>query len=82
MSGLFLNRNNGGRSYNYSIRPVKIDCNFVVDSADTGGLGIRLLKGSGVRNVYMHTSATAAAGNPNPAAGYALIQLQNLVKKR
>ncbi len=71
---------NGGRSYSFLNRPVLIDCNFVV--TPTNGLGITSLKGSGVQNVFMHTSTTPARGNnnylnPNPAAGYALIQLQN-----
>lgn len=73
---------NGGRTYSFLNRPVLIDCNFVVDSANGNGLGINSLKGAGVQNVFMHTSASAGRGNnnylnPNPAAGYALIQLQN-----
>lgn len=55
--------------------PVLIDCNFIVDSTNGNGLGIRSLKGQGVTNVYMHTSATPAAGNPNPASGVILVQL-------
>lgn len=52
-----------------------IDVNFVVDSTNGNGLGLRSLKGSPlVSNVFMHTSATPASGNPNPAAGYALIE--------
>lgn len=74
--------NNGGRSYSYLNKPVLIDCNFIVDSSNGNGLGIRSLKGSGVQNVFMHTSSSAGIGNngilnPNPAAGYALIQLAN-----
>ena len=69
--------NNGGRSYDFLVKPVKIDCNFVVDAANGNGLGLRSLKGAGVQNVYMHTSSTPAAGSPNPAAGYALIKLAN-----
>lgn len=57
--------------------PVLIDCNFVVDSTNGNGLGIRSLKGPYVANVYMHTSATPSAGNPNPAAGTILVQLQD-----
>lgn len=57
--------------------PVLLDCNFIVDSANGNGLGIRSLKGAGIQNVYMHTSATPAAGNPNPAAGVILVQLDN-----
>lgn len=73
---------NGGRTYSFLNRPVLIDCNFIVDSTNGNGLGIRSLKGSGVQNVFMHTSSTAGRGangilNPNPAAGYALIQLAN-----
>src|ERR1017187_4244586 len=55
--------------------PVLLDCNFVVDSTNGNGLGIRSLKGPAVQAVYMHTSATPAAGNPNPAAGTIIIQL-------
>lgn len=77
--------NNGGRFYSTLVRPVLIDCNFVVDSANSNGLGIRALKGAGVKDVFMYTSASAGRGNSgllNPMAqtasqGYALIQLQN-----
>lgn len=73
---------NGGRQYSYLNRPVLIDCNFIVDSTNGNGLGIRSLKGSGVQNVFMNTSSTPGLGangvlNPNPAAGYAVIQLAN-----
>ncbi len=75
---------NGGRSYSFLNRPVKVDCSFTVDA--TNGLGITGLKGSGVQNVFMHTSTTPASGNnsvlnPNPAAGFALIQLANNYNK-
>lgn len=54
----------------------QIDINFIVDSTNGNGLGIRSLKGSPlVKNVYMHTSATPAVGNPNPVVGVAVIQL-------
>jgi hypothetical protein len=74
--------NNGGRFYDFLNRPVLIDCNFVVDSTNGNGLGIRSLKGAGVQNVFMHTTASPGIGangqlNPNPAPGYALIQLMN-----
>jgi hypothetical protein len=74
--------NNGGRSYDSLVQPVTIDCNFVVDSANGNGLGIRNLKGPGVANVFMHTSATPGAGangyvNPNPASGYVMVQFAN-----
>lgn len=71
--------NNGGRTYSFLNRPVLIDCNFIVDAANGNGLGIRSLKGQGVKNVFMHTSSTAGSNrgylNPNPLSGYALIQL-------
>jgi hypothetical protein len=50
--------NNGGRVFSFAAQPVLIDCNFVVDRANGNGLGIRSLKGQGVRNVYMATSAS------------------------
>lgn len=75
---------NGGREYSFLNRPVLIDCQFTV--AATNGVGITSLIGSGVQNVFMHTSTTPAVGNngilnPNPAAGYALIQLANNYNK-
>ena len=82
--------NNGGRFYSYGSQPVLIDCNFVVDQANGNGLGIRSLKGQGVRNVYMYTSSTPAKGaaptitNPFSAAagaGYALIQLRHAANR-
>lgn len=57
--------------------PVLLDCNFVVDSTNGNGLGIRSLKGPYVQAVYMHTSASPAAGNPNPASGTIVVQLQD-----
>lgn len=71
------------------VKPVLLDCNFVVDSANGNGLGIRSLKGPMIQNVFMHTSATPANGNtnpatpnvavlnPNPAAGSIIIQFQD-----
>ena len=71
------NRNfsNGGKIRIMHIEPVLVDCNFIVDSTNGNGLGVRSLKGPLVQNVYMHTSATPATGNPNPASGTILIQL-------
>lgn len=69
--------------------PVLIDCNFIVDSANGNGLGIRSLKGPYVQNVFMHTSASPGVGNsnpatpgisvtnPNPASGTIVVQLQD-----
>lgn len=49
---------NGGRFYSFLNRPVLIDCNFTVDSTNGNGLGVRNLKGWGVQNVFMATSAS------------------------
>lgn len=50
------NGQNGGHFYSNITQPVKIDLNFVVDSANGNGLGIRSLKSNGyVDNVFMHT---------------------------
>lgn len=57
--------------------PVLVTCNFIVDSTNGNGLGIRSLKGATVANVFMNTSATPASGNPNPAAGTIVVQLQD-----
>jgi hypothetical protein len=71
------NRNwaSAGKIYSMHVQPVLLDCNFVVDSSNANGLGIRSLKGPAVQAVYMHTSSTPATGNPNPAAGYIVVQL-------
>jgi len=80
---------NGGKMYAMHVKPVMIDCNFVVDSSNGNGLGIRSLKGPMVQNVFMHTSSTPGAGNsnpatpnisitnPNPESGVIVIQLQD-----
>lgn len=73
--------NNYGKFYSFLSKPVELDLNFVVDSTNGNGLGVRSVKGQGVANVFMHTSATPAKGpngylNPNPAAGYALVELE------
>lgn len=69
---------NGGHFYSNITKPVKVDCQFVVDPTNVNGLGISSLKSNGyIQSVYMHTSATPDAANPNPVAGYALIQFNN-----
>ena len=65
------------RIYTGHVMPVLIDCNFVVDSTNGNGLGQRNLKGPYVKAVYMHTSATPAAGSPNPAPGTIVVQMQD-----
>lgn len=62
-------------------QPIKIDCNFIVDSTNGNGLGIRSLKSNGwVRNVFMHTSSTPGTNNnytnPNPISGIILVQFK------
>jgi len=85
------NRNfsNGGKIYAMETKPVLVSCNFIVDSTNGNGLGIRSLKGPLVQNVFMHTTATPGAGNsnpatpnvtvtnPNPSAGSIVLQLQD-----
>lgn len=73
---------NGGHFYSNITMPQEVAMQFVVNQADTGGLGITGLKSNGwVRNVFMNTSQTPGVGNdsitnPNPAAGNILIQLK------
>lgn len=77
------NRNfaSGGKIYSMHVKPVLVDCNFVVDSANGNGLGIRSLKGPLVNNVFMHTSASPGTNNgqtnPNPSTGVILIELND-----
>jgi hypothetical protein len=85
------NRNyaSAGKIYSMHVKPVLLDCNFVVDSTNGNGLGIRSLKGPMIQNVFMHTSATPGNGNtnpatpnqavlnPNPATGTIIVQLQD-----
>lgn len=68
---------NAGHFYAPHVMPILLDCNFTVAAADSAGLGLTGLKGPGVAAVYMHTSTTPAAGNPNPASGYFIVQLQD-----
>jgi len=80
------NGQNGGHFYSNITQPVKIDCNFVVDSTNGNGLGIRSLKSNGyVNNVFMHTTATPGVNNgftnPNPAPGYIAVQFKNNYNK-
>lgn len=74
------NGQNGGHYYSNITQPVKIDLSFTV--TPTNGLGVTSVKSNGyVRNVFMDTSTTPASNNgylnPDPAAGYCLIQLNN-----
>lgn len=74
---LFLENQFGEKSNNVILGGSgKIDCNFIVDSTNGNGLGIRSLKGDSVESLYMHTSATPAVGSPNPAIGYIYVKLK------
>lgn len=70
--------------YTPHVMPILLDCNFIVDSTNGNGLGLRSLKGQGILNVFMNTAETPGLGNPyggmpqlnpNPAAGVILVQL-------
>jgi hypothetical protein len=70
--------NNYGKEYSFLSKPVWVDGNFVVTS--TNGQGVTNIKGQGIKSVFMHTSVTPTVGpngvlNPNPAVGYAWVQL-------
>lgn len=70
---------NGKAIYSNIIKPWYLNLNFVVDHTNGNGLGIRSLKSNGfVRNVFMNTTQTPGsnngATNPNPLAGFALVQ--------
>lgn len=70
------NRNfaNGGKLYAMHVKPVLVDCNFVVDA--TSPSGITSLKGPLVKSVFMASSAPAG-GNPDPANGIIVVKLQD-----
>ena len=73
---------NGKSIYMNTCKPTVVQCNFVVDHTNGNGLGIRSLKSNGfIRNVFMNTTQTPGsndgATNPNPLAGFALIQFKN-----
>ena len=76
MSTTWINR---GHFYCPHVRPILVDCNFIVDSTNGNGLGIRNLKGQGIQNIFMYTSATPGKGpngllNPNPQSGVIMVQ--------
>jgi len=71
MSTTWINR---GHFYSPHVRPILVDCNFVVDS--TSGEGVTSLKGQGISAVYMHSSS-AASDNPNPASGLIYVKLSD-----
>jgi hypothetical protein len=75
------NWSNAGKIYSPYVKPVLLTCNFIVDSTNGNGLGIRSLKGPGIANVFGNTSGTPGRGtngylNPDPNNGTFLVQLQ------
>lgn len=72
---------NGKSIYANVCKPCFVELNYVVDSTNGNGLGIRSLKSNGyVENVFMHTTQTPGSNNghtnPNPAVGFALVQMK------
>lgn len=73
---------NGKSLYTNVTQPKEVWLNFIVDSTNGNGLGIRSPKSNGyVESVFMATTATpgkvGGITNPNPQAGYALITFRN-----
>jgi len=73
---------NGKSYYTNVVTPQDVSLNFVVDSANGNGLGVRSIKSNGyVQAVFMKTSATPGVinglTNPNPQAGFAVVRFRN-----
>lgn len=71
------NRNwvSGGKIYSQHVQPVLLDCSFLVTPSDA--TGVSEFHGSAIADVFMQTSTTPSAGNPDPANGYIFVQLDN-----
>jgi hypothetical protein len=72
---------NAGHFYTNLAKPIDINLNFIVDSTNGNGLGVRSVKSNGyVAAVFMHTSASPGTVNgllnPNPAVGLIIVQLK------
>jgi hypothetical protein len=72
---------NAGHAYSNIVKPIEIDCSFVVDPSNANGLGASSIKSNGfIKSIFMHTSATPGVvdgiTNPNPANGVAIIQFK------
>lgn len=52
--------------------PVQLHSSFLVDNTDPKG--VTNLKGAYIKDVFMHTSTTPSAENPNPVAGTIILQ--------
>lgn len=73
---------NGNKIFTNVAKPILANVQFTVNAADSGGLGVTSVKSNGhIANVFMHTSQTPGANNgftnPNPAAGFVLVQMKN-----
>jgi hypothetical protein len=73
---------NGKSYYTNVVTPQDVSLNFIVDSTNGNGLGVRSIKSNGyVQAVFMKTSATPGAlnglTNPNPQAGFAVVRFRN-----
>lgn len=77
------NRRDTQFMYSSHNRPTVLDCNFIVDSTNGNGFGVRTLNKSGrIASVFMNTSATPGTAsngqvNPNPIAGLIVVTLQD-----
>lgn len=79
------NGQNGGHFYSNITQPVSLYCNFVVDSTNGNGLGMRSLKSNGyIESIFLHTSSTpgkiGSKTNPNPPLGYAMVTFKGNYK--
>ena len=72
------NRRNIQFTYNPHNKATVLDCNFIVDSTNNNGTGVRSLKGSGrVASVYMNTSPAATTVSSVFASGVSVITVNS-----
>ena len=76
-----VNFPNAGHAYSNLAKPIDINLNFIVDSTNGNGLGVRSVKSNGyINNVFMNTSVSPGTNNgqtnPNPAVGLIIVQLK------
>lgn len=72
---------NGKSFYTNVAKPMCVWSNFIVDSTNGNGWGVRSVKSNGyIEAVFMNTSSTPGTQgillNPNPQAGYAVIRFR------
>jgi|LakMenEpi03Aug12_release.lakeMendotaPanAssembly.Ray.scaffolds.fasta_scaffold169299_2 hypothetical protein len=63
------------KMYQMQAYPCLVTVSFVVDN--TLPNGVNFVKGGGVKAVYMNTTGTPSATNPNPEPGIVMIELQD-----